>query len=139
MSPSPGKIVGFCCSYCGYSSADLAGRQKRAYSPQVMIVRVPCTGRVDVVHILKAFRHGADAVLVAGCLEKNCNFHNGNFEARKRVKQVKGILESLGMEGKRVEMFNVASNQAWKFVEIVDEMVSRADELGPSPLREVNK
>ncbi len=131
-----GRILGFCCSYCGYSSADLAGRQKKTYSSRVMIVKVPCTGRVDVIHILKALRQGADAIFVAGCLEKNCNFHNGNFEAKKRVKQVKGILEALGMDENRVEMFNVASNQAWKFVEIVDEMVSRVEDLGPSPLRE---
>jgi len=131
------RVVGFCCSYCGYSSADLAGRQRREYSPDVMIVRVPCSGRVDALHLLRALRRGADAVFVAGCLEANCNFHSGNYEARKRVEHVKDILDALGIERERVEMFNVASNQGWRFVEIVEEMVSRAERLGPLPFAEV--
>jgi len=131
-----GRIVGFCCSYCGYASADLAGRQGLEYSPDVMIVKLPCSGRIDVLHILRAFRQGADAVFVAGCLEGNCNFANGNYEARKRVNEAKGILESLGIDPRRLEMFNVASNQGWRFPRIVEEMVSRVEELGPSPLGE---
>ena len=129
------RIVGFCCSYCGYASADLAGRQGRSYSPQVMIVRLPCSGRIDVLHILRAFRQGADAVFVAGCLEGNCNFVNGNYEARKRVKQAKDILDALGLDGRRVEMFNIASNQGWRFPRIVEEMTARVNELGLNPLK----
>lgn len=128
------RIVGFCCSYCGYASADLAGRQGREYSPGVMIVRIPCTGRIDVLHILKAIRQGADAVFVAGCLEGNCNFANGNFEARKRVELASRILEDLGLGGGRVEMFNTASNQGWRFPQIVAEMQDRVERLGPNPL-----
>jgi coenzyme F420-reducing hydrogenase delta subunit len=125
------RIVGFCCSYCGYASADLAGRQGLTYSPDVAIIRMPCTGRVDVLHILRAFRQGADAVFVAGCLEGNCNYTNGNYEARKRVEEAKGILEALGMDPRRVEMFNIASNQGWRFPHIVEEMMSRVEDMGP--------
>jgi F420-non-reducing hydrogenase iron-sulfur subunit len=133
------RIVGYCCSYGGYSSADLAGVLRIGYSPDVMIIRIPCAGRIDVIHILKAFRDGADAVFVAGCLEKNCNFEYGNIEARKRVEHAKRLLGEIGIEKERVEMFNVASNQGWKFPEIVREMVSRVEGLGPNPLRKVVK
>jgi len=128
------RIVGFCCSYCGYASADLAGRQGRTYSPEVMIVRLPCSGRIDVLHMLQAFRKGADAVFVVGCLEDNCNFVNGNFEAKKRVQEVKDILDALGLGAGRVEMFNVASNQGWRFPRIVEEMTARVEKIGPNPL-----
>jgi coenzyme F420-reducing hydrogenase delta subunit len=107
------------------------------YSPDVMIIRLPCSGRVDVLHILRAFREGADAVFVAGCLEGNCNYEYGNIEAKKRVEYARRILSEIGIEGERVEMFNVASNMAWKFKEIVDEMVSRVERIGLSPLKKV--
>lgn len=132
------RIIGFCCNYCGYASADLAGLNHIKYSPDVLIVRVPCSGRIDVIHILKAFREGADAVFVAGCLEGNCNYEYGNIEARKRINYAKKILAEIGIEPERLEMFNVASNMVWKFKEIVDEMVSRVEKLGPSPIRKVN-
>lgn len=131
------RILGFCCNYCGYASADLAGLNHMEYSPDVMIIRLPCSGRVDVLHILRAFREGADAVFVAGCLEGNCNYEYGNIEAKKRVEYTKRILSEIGIGGERVEMFNVASNMAWKFKEIVDEMVSRVEKIGPSPLKKV--
>jgi len=133
------RVIGFCCSYCGYTSADMAGRLGLNYSPLVRIIRLPCSGRIDVLHILRAFRCGADAVFVAGCLEGNCNFVNGNYQAKRRVELVKDILEATGLERERVEMFNIASNQGWRFPEIVDEMVRRVEKLGPNPLREVKE
>ncbi len=128
------RIVGFCCSHSCYEAADLAGRQGLTYPPGVMIVRLPCAGRIEVLHILRAFRHGADAVFVAGCLEGNCTFSNGNFEARKQVEETRGILEALGMDPRRLEMFNIASNQGWRFLQIVEEMTARVEELGPNSL-----
>jgi len=117
----------------------MAGRLGLNYSPLVRIIRLPCSGRIDVLHILRAFRCGADAVFVAGCLEGNCNFVNGNYQAKRRVELVKDILEATGLERERVEMFNIASNQGWRFPEIVDEMVRRVEKLGPNPLREVKE
>jgi coenzyme F420-reducing hydrogenase delta subunit len=133
------RIIGFCCSYGGYSSADLAGALHLTYSPDVVIIMIPCAGRVDVLHILSAFRDGADAVFVAGCLERNCNFEYGNFEAKKRIEHAKRLLNDIGIEKNRVEIFNVASNQGWRFPEIVEEMISRVKTMGPSPLRKVNR
>lgn len=99
-----------------------------------MIIPVKCLGRVDVLHLLQAFREGADAVFVAGCLEKNCHHLYGNIEARKRVEQAKRILDSLGLNGERVEIFNLASNQGLEFKQSVDIMVERVERLGPNPL-----
>jgi len=128
------KIVALVCSYCGYSSADMAGATGQRYPADVVPVRVPCTGRIDIRHILSAFRNGADAVMVVGCLEGNCNFQYGNIEARKRVEQARSILAQLGIEPERVEMFNIASNQGWKYAEAAKEMTVRVQRLGPGPL-----
>jgi F420-non-reducing hydrogenase iron-sulfur subunit len=131
------RIIAMTCSYCGYSAADLAGTMGKVYSPDVLIIRLPCTGRLDVKHVLRAFREGADAVLVVGCLEGNCNFQYGNIEARKRIVQSKQILVQVGIEPERLEMVNLASNQAWRFVEAVQEMEGRLERMGQSPINKV--
>jgi len=92
---------------------------------------VPCTGRVDVVHILKALENGAGGVLVAGCPEGNCHFLYGNLKARKKIQYVKGVLRELEMEPERVEMFNLSAAQGVRFAEIAKEMVDRIVSLGP--------
>jgi F420-non-reducing hydrogenase iron-sulfur subunit len=133
------KVIALCCSFCGYSSADLAGTTGSSYTADVTVIRIPCTGRVDVKHILQSFRLGADAVLVVGCLEGNCNYQYGNIEARKRVAQAKAILQQIGIEPERLRMCNVASNQAWRFVEFVNEMERLVEKIGPSPIDQVRK
>ena len=133
------NIIALCCSFCGYSSADLAGTVGSKYSADVTVIRIPCTGRVDVKHILQSFRLGADAVLVVGCLEGNCNYQYGNLEARKRVNQAKTILQQIGIEPERLEMCNVASNQAWRFVQIINDMEGLVEKIGPSPINKVIK
>jgi coenzyme F420-reducing hydrogenase delta subunit len=95
------------------------------------LVQVPCTGRVDGIHILKALEDGADCVFVLGCLEKNCYYDTGSIEGRKRVDYVKQMLSEVGIEKERVEMFNAASTNAWIFPEIVSKMVTLAKKLGP--------
>ena len=105
------------------------------YPSNVKIIRVPCSGRVDIIHLLRAIEDGADGVFVAGCLEGECHFLTGNLKARKRVNYVKKTLEELGIEPERVEMFNLSSGQGPRFAEIVREMNDRVMELGPSPLR----
>jgi len=128
------RIIGYICDHAAYAAADLAGENGLQYSPDVVLVRLPCAGRLDVLHLLRAFREGADAVFVAGCLEGNCHHLYGNLEASKRVEQAKSILDAVGLNGARVEMFNLASNQDLKFKEMVDTMVRRVEELGRNPL-----
>jgi coenzyme F420-reducing hydrogenase delta subunit len=133
------KIIGFVCSDSASVAAERAGSNGKSCSSAVTLVEIPCTGRVDTIHILRAFREGADAVFVAGCLEGNCRYQYGNIEALKRVTLTKSLLQAAGLEPERLEMFNLASNQEWRFVEIVQEMVSRVQRLGPNPIGKVKK
>ncbi len=105
------------------------------YPPDVRIIQVPCTGKVDILHLLTAFEEGADGVFVAGCLEGDCHFIEGNLHAKRRVKRVKEILEQVGLGAERVEMFNLSAGQGGRFAEIVREMDERIRKLGPSPIR----
>ena len=131
MTEHKPKVVGFCCERHGMDSAVLAARSGRQYDASVRIIKVPCTGRVDGLHILKAIEDGADAVFVLGCLEENCYYDTGSTEGRKRVEYVKNMLADLGIEKERVEMFNASSTMAWKFPQIVSKMVDTARRLGP--------
>ena len=105
------------------------------YPSNIKIINVPCTGRVDILHLLKAIEDGADGVYVAGCLEGDCHFLTGNLKAKKRVQYVKKVLEGLGIEPERVEMFNLSAGEGPRFAEIATEMVKRIRKLGPSPIR----
>jgi F420-non-reducing hydrogenase iron-sulfur subunit len=109
------------------------------YPTNIRIVMVPCTGRVDVIHLLEAIEEGADGVYVAGCLEGDCHYINGNLKARKRVEKVKKILSELGLEPERVEMFNLSAAQGPRFAEIAREMTERIKNLGPSPVKAAKK
>ena len=85
------EIVAFCCTYCAYAAADLAGSMRLQYPTNVKIVKLPCSGRIDIIHILRAFEEGADGVFVAGCEEGSCHFVAGNYDAKRRVVRAKGI------------------------------------------------
>ena len=106
-----------------------------SYPSSVKVIQVPCSGRVDILHLLKAIEDGADGVYVAGCLEGECHFLSGNLKAKKRVQYVKKTLEELGLEPERVEMFNLSAGEGPRFAEIALEMVNRIKQLGPSPVK----
>jgi coenzyme F420-reducing hydrogenase delta subunit len=131
------KVVAFCCHYCAYSAADLAGSMRLEYSPNVRIVRIMCTGKVDTLHLLKAFEDGADAVYVAGCEEGSCHFLEGNLRAKKKVAQAKILLKEIGIEPERLEMYNISASNSVLFAKAADEMTERARNLGPNPLKKV--
>jgi F420-non-reducing hydrogenase iron-sulfur subunit len=105
------------------------------YPQNIRIVRVPCTGKVDLIHILRAFEKGADGVYVVGCEEGNCAFEQGNYRARRRVDKAKRILDQVGTGKGRVEMFNLSSGEAPRFAEYAVKMTERIRELGPNPLK----
>jgi F420-non-reducing hydrogenase iron-sulfur subunit len=129
------QIVAFCCKYCAYAAADLAGSMRLSYPPNIKVIQIPCTGRVDIIHLLRAIEDGADGVCVAGCLEGECHFITGNLRARKKLEYVKRTLAELGIEPERVEMFNLSSAMGTRFAEIAEEMTQRIKKLGPSPVR----
>jgi len=105
-----------------------------SYPSNVKVIQVPCTGRVDIIHLLKAIEDGADGVYVAGCLEGECHYLSGNLKAKKRVMYVKNVLKDLGIEPERVEMFNLSAGEGPRFAQIAREMVDRIRALGPSPV-----
>jgi F420-non-reducing hydrogenase iron-sulfur subunit len=105
-----------------------------SYPSSVKVIQVPCTGRVDIIHLLKAIEDGADGVYVAGCLEGECHYLSGNLKAKKRVQYVKKVLKEIGMEPERVEMFNLSAGEGPRFADIAREMAERIKKLGPSPV-----
>jgi coenzyme F420-reducing hydrogenase delta subunit len=109
------------------------------YPTNVKIIKVPCSGRVAIIHMLKALEEGADGVIVAGCLEGDCHYQSGNLRAKKRVIYVQEILEKIGIEAERVAMYNLSAGEGPRFAEIAREMTEKIKELGPSPIKNSKK
>jgi coenzyme F420-reducing hydrogenase delta subunit len=128
-------IIAFCCHYCAYAAADLAGTMRLEYPANVKIIKIPCTGKVDVLHLLRAFEDLADGVYVAGCEEGGCHFLEGNLRAKKRVQYTKKLLDEIGIGGDRLEMFNLSAAMGQKFAAIAYEMTERIKKLGPTPIK----
>jgi F420-non-reducing hydrogenase iron-sulfur subunit len=127
------KIIAFCCEYCGYAAADMAGSLRLDYPTSIKIIKVPCTGRMDVLTVLKAFENGADGVFFFGCLEGSCHFVEGNLRAKKRLAYVRELLNECGIGGDRVAMFNTSSAMGVHFAQYANEVGKRIRELGPNP------
>jgi coenzyme F420-reducing hydrogenase delta subunit len=128
------RIIAFCCNYCAYAAADLAGAKRMQYPANVRIVHTPCTGKIEMEHILDAFEKGIDGVLVAGCLEGGCHFLEGNLRARQHIGRIREILDEIGVGAGRLKMVNLSAAMAPAFVERVAEIVETVRALGPSPL-----
>jgi F420-non-reducing hydrogenase iron-sulfur subunit len=135
IEPYEPKVVAFCCTYCAYTAGDLAGSMRLAYSPNVRVVYILCSGRIDAVVLLKAFEDGADAVYVAGCHIGDCHFLEGNLSAMRTVAHAKHLLVEIGLEPERLEFFHIAASDGPLFAQRADEMTERARRLGPNPLR----
>lgn len=133
------QIVAFCCHYCAFAAADLAGSMRLRYPPNVLIIKLPCTGRLDLLYVLRTFERGVDGVMVAGCLEGNCHFLKGNLQAKRRVQYAKQLLDAIGIGGDRLEMFNLSSSEGPRFARIATEMTERIKKLGPSPISRQKK
>jgi len=130
-------IVAFCCHYCAYTAADMAGSMRLCYPSNVKIIKVPCSGKVGAIHIMRALEKGADGVYVAGCLEGDCHFKDGNVKAAKRVSQVKKMLDEIGIGGERVEMITMSAGMGERFAKTASEFTEKIRELGPNPVKEM--
>lgn len=126
------SIAGFLCKWCSYAGADLAGSSRMEYPPNVKVVRVPCSGRIDPLFILKAFQQGADGVLVSGCHPGDCHYAEGNYYARRRLTLLKRLLEFMGYHPKRLRLEWVSAAEAREFAEVVTGMVEEIRSLGPA-------
>ena len=130
------KIIGFLCNWCAYAAADLAGVSRIQYPPNIIIIRVMCSGRIDPSFILEAFKDGADGVLVAGChLPSDCHYISGNFKALRRVTLLKKVLRDFGIEPERLRLEWLSASEGDRFAAIVRDMVGEIKKLGPNPLK----
>jgi F420-non-reducing hydrogenase iron-sulfur subunit len=130
------RIIGFLCNWCAYAGADLAGVSRIQYPPNIRIIRVMCSGRIDPVFILEALKDGADGVLVAGChLPSDCHYISGNFKALRRITLLKKVLQDFGIEPERVRLEWVSASEGDRFAAIVRDMVEQIKKLGPNPLK----
>jgi len=128
------RLVGFLCKWCSYAGADLAGTSRKKYPSNVRIIRVPCSGRVDPLFILKALRLGFDGVLVSGCHPGECHYQTGNYRARRRIAITKKFLEYMGMAPERLQASWVSASEGEKFVGIITEVTRDLMETGPNRL-----
>ena len=130
------KIIGFLCNWCSYAGADLAGVSRIQYPPNIRIIRVMCSGRIDPIFVLEAFKDGADGVLVAGChLPSDCHYISGNFKALRRVNLLKKVIEELGIEPERLRLEWISASEGAKFAAVVRDMVGQIKKLGPNQLK----
>jgi heterodisulfide reductase subunit A len=128
-------ILCFACQWCSYAAADLAGVSRIQYPPNVRVLRVPCSGRVDVLHVLKAFQSGADGVIITGCLIGDCHYIDGNVKAKERVDVMKKSLQSQGIDPRRLEIGFASSSEAQKFATMITNFVNEIEKLGPNSLK----
>jgi len=127
------KIIGFLCNWCSYAGADLAGVSRIQYPPNIRIIRVMCSGRIDPAFVLEAFKDGADGVLVAGChLPSDCHYISGNFKAMRRINLLKRVLKDFGIEPERLRLEWVSASEGDKWASVVKSMVEDLKKLGPS-------
>lgn len=130
------KIVGFLCNWCAYAGADLAGVSRIQYPPNVRIIRVMCSGRIDPAFILEALKDGADGVLVAGChLPHDCHYLTGNFKAERRVRLLQKVLEQFGIEPERLRLEWISASEGDRFATVIRDMTEEIKKLGPNPLK----
>lgn len=126
------KILAFLCNWCSYAGADLAGVSRIQYPPNIRVVRVPCSGRVNPLFIIKALQHGVDGVLVSGCHPGDCHYLTGNLVARRKFALMTKFLEYLGVEPRRVSFSWVSAAEGEKFSKVVAEVVEEVTALGPA-------
>lgn len=129
------KILGFLCNWCAYAGADMAGTSRMQYPPNIRIIRVMCTARIDPTFILKAFSEGADGVLVGGCHLGDCHYVSGNYRAQSRIRLVHEILEELGLEKDRLKLKWISASEGERFANTIKEFTNTVRKIGPSPLR----
>ena len=128
------RIVGFLCNWCAYTGADLAGVSRMKSAPNLRIIRVMCTGRVDPSFILRAFQLGAEGVLIAGCHPGDCHYQEGNFKALRRVLLLKRILREFGVDERRLRLEWISASEGEKFAQVANEFTEEVRALGPLAL-----
>jgi len=125
------RIVGFLCRWCSYNGADLAGTSRFKYPPNIIPIKTNCSGRIEPIHVLKAFAEGADGVLMSGCHIGDCHYINGNYRTMGRYPLLKKLLEQMGMEPGRVRLEWVSAAEGDKWARVCTEFIQEIKDLGP--------
>ncbi len=125
------KIIAFLCNWCSYAGADLAGVSRLQYGTNVRIIRVPCSGRINPMYILKAFQNGADGVLVSGCHPGDCHYISGNLVARRKFSLMKKMVEYIGVEPERVQFSWVSASEGNRFAALINTVIADIKRVGP--------
>jgi len=125
------KIVAFLCNWCSYAGADLAGVSRMQYPPSIRVIRVPCSGRMNPLYIVKALQNGVDGVLVSGCHPGDCHYLSGNLVARRKFALVKSMLEYAGVEPGRVQFSWVSASEGGRFASLIQKVTEDVRKLGP--------
>jgi len=133
------KIVGFCCNWCSYAGADLAGVSRIQYPPNVRIIRVMCSGRIDPILLFETLINGADGALVLGCHPGDCHYLEGNYQAERKVRMAKKLMEQVGINPDRFHLDWVSASEGQRFANIIKEFVELIKNLGPNPIIEDGK
>ena len=133
------KIVAFLCNWCSYAGANLAGVSRLQYPPSVRIIRVPCSGRVNPLHILTALRNGADGVLVSGCHPGDCHYSSGNYAARRKFAILSRLLDYVGLEKGRVTFTWISASEGGRFAEVITKVTNDVKQLGPATRLNINR
>jgi F420-non-reducing hydrogenase iron-sulfur subunit len=128
------KLIGFLCTWCSYTGADLAGTARTKYPPNLRVVRVMCSGRVDPNFVLQALAGGADGVLVCGCHPGDCHYSEGNYKCMRRLPITRRIVEGMGIDPRRVRLEWVSASEGNRFAAIVTEFTEQVRALGPLTL-----
>jgi len=134
MSYEP-KIVGFLCNWCSYTGADLAGTGRIQYPPNIRIIRVMCSARIDPTFVLLALANGADGVMICGCHPGDCHYSEGNYKTMRRFPLLKELLKAYGVENERVRLEWVSASEGQRFADVVSDMTDRIRALGPSRIK----
>jgi F420-non-reducing hydrogenase iron-sulfur subunit len=125
------KVLAILCNWCSYAGADFAGSSRLQYPANVRVVRVPCSGRIDPMYVLRGFQRGADAVLVSGCHPGDCHYAEGNYYARRRLSVLKRLLAFVGIEPERFRAHWISASEGPEFAEVIDKIVAEVTPLGP--------
>lgn len=126
------KIIGFCCNWCAYAGADLAGISRIQYPPNLRMIRVMCSGAIEPTYILEAFRKGADGVFIGGCHPGDCHYLSGNYKTRRRTALLQKMLPQFGLDPQRVKLEWVSAAEGPRFAQVVTEFINEIKELGPN-------
>ena len=128
------KIIGFLCNWCSYAGADLAGVSRIQYPPNIRVIRVMCSGRVDPVIVLEMLANGADGVIVTGCHPGDCHYMEGNLQAERKIRMLKKLISLTGLEPERLRLEWVSASEGERFAELIKDFTDQVKSLGPSPL-----